>query len=522
MGTLGRRSFLGGAMAVAAGVATAGAAQAWPAPTREERRRAVVIGTGFGGGVAALRLGEAGVDTLVLERGQWWPTGPDKDTFTKLLLPDKRCGWFRPTPPITASPPTSLIPYAGVMEKATFDTIDLICGAGVGGGSLVYHGATWQPSAENFARVMPAGMDYDEMARVYYPRAAAMLGATPVPDDVLGHERYHMSKRFFELGAEAGFEQRRFPVTLDWDVVRRELRGELQPWVTVGEFTYGVNNGAKRSLDTTYLPKAIATGRVEVAALHEVTSIGRDAQGRWVTEANHISPYGAVLERVRITSDALVVAAGSLNTNRLLVTAKGRGDLPGLPDEIGQGWGNNGDRLFGLVGVNENLGTLQGGTICGGVVAWDSDDPVTLEPEPLPTPVEARLLPVFGMGIPEGRGQFVYNSLTGQARLNWPSDADARSREAIRAQVVRLQEKVGGVVVDLNAVDKVCAHLLGGAVLGKATDLFGRVHDHPGLYVTDSALMPGSTGAVNPSLTITAVAERCLDTIVRDDVGSVF
>jgi cholesterol oxidase len=60
------------------------------------------------------------------------------------------------------------------------------------------------------------------------------------------------------------------------------------------------------------------------------------------------------------------------------------------------------------------------------------------------------------------------------------------------------------------------AHPLGGAVLGKATDAYGRLHGHPGLYCLDGALMPGSTAAVNPALTIAAVVERCLDHIIDD------
>jgi len=65
-------------------------------------------------------------------------------------------------------------------------------------------------------------------------------------------------------------------------------------------------------------------------------------------------------------------------------------------------------------------------------------------------------------------------------------------------------------------------HPLGGATLGTACDNHGRVHGYPGLYVTDAALIPGSTGACNPSWTIAALVERCLDRIVADDVGPVF
>jgi len=529
---ISRRAVLGGALGAAALTAAGtGAAQASVespfvvrpgTPTRLERRRAVVVGSGFGGGVAALRLGQAGVDTLVLERGQWWPSAPNRDTFSRLLTPDHRSAWFRGTPPIIEGPPVALTPYAGVMERSSLGDLDLICGAGVGGTSLVYHGATWQPSEANFHRVMPAGIDYDEMSRTYYPRAAGVIGAQPIPDDVLNHPRYKMSKRMLELGREIGMTERRFDVTTDWDVVRRELRGEIKPWVSQGEFTYGMNNGAKLSVDRSYIRLAQATGHVEVAALHVVTSVERDKLGRWVTNALRISPYGVVLEQVVVVSDALFLAAGSLNTSRLLLTAKGRGDLPDLPDALGEDWGNNGDRIHALVGVNEDLGTLMGGPIAGGVIDWDSGHPVTLEPEPLPTPVEARTMVLFGMGIPDGRGRYRYSASTDSVRLDWSDSNDLAARTALRAKVAEIQKRVGGAIADLNVADRSIAHILGGAALGTVCDLFGRVHGHEGLYVTDSATIPGSTGAVNPSLTIAALAERSLERIVSQDVGSVF
>ena len=60
-------------------------------------------------------------------------------------------------------------------------------------------------------------------------------------------------------------------------------------------------------------------------------------------------------------------------------------------------------------------------------------------------------------------------------------------------------------------------HTLGGAVLGKACDLDGRVKRHPGLYVVDGALIEGATGLANPSFTIAALAERCMDRIIDRD-----
>ncbi|HEY0573853.1 MAG TPA: NAD(P)-binding protein [Pseudonocardia sp.] len=119
---MSRRAFLGGAAGAAVlglggtGVAAAstsdrGSSARWlgagllGASVTEERRRAVVIGSGFGGAVTALRLAKAGVPVLMLERGLRWPTGPNAETFPHMFSPDRRCSWLSPTPALGNVPP---------------------------------------------------------------------------------------------------------------------------------------------------------------------------------------------------------------------------------------------------------------------------------------------------------------------------------------------------------------------------------------------------------------------------------
>jgi cholesterol oxidase len=64
-------------------------------------------------------------------------------------------------------------------------------------------------------------------------------------------------------------------------------------------------------------------------------------------------------------------------------------------------------------------------------------------------------------------------------------------------------------------------HSLGGACMGSVCDLNGRVLGHKGLYVLDGALMPGTTAACNPSMTIAAIAEHAMDQIVKNDIGTI-
>jgi len=190
---ISRRRFLGGVAATtaAAGVAAAtgfsrvGATTApAPVPVVDENRRVVIIGSGFGGSVTALRLAQAGVPVLLLERGIRWPTGPNADTFSHMYSPDKRCAWLSTSPTLTSTPPAVFDRYTGVIDRVHGDGLDIICGAGVGGGSLVYHGMTLEPTEPLFAEVLPQ-LDYGPMHRTYYPRVAGMLRPATIPDDVL-------------------------------------------------------------------------------------------------------------------------------------------------------------------------------------------------------------------------------------------------------------------------------------------------------------------------------------------------
>ncbi len=121
---LNRRSFLGAtAVAGLAAISGTGIARAangssgrrTQVPLTREDHRVIVIGSGFGGGVAALRLAQAGVPVLVLERGRRWPTGPNADTFPSATAPDKRMLWHGSSPNLFGKP-VPFDPYVGLLE----------------------------------------------------------------------------------------------------------------------------------------------------------------------------------------------------------------------------------------------------------------------------------------------------------------------------------------------------------------------------------------------------------------------
>src|SRR5579875_3050576 len=111
---LSRRHFLGAAARIITGAAGAAGAGVFELTGRHDgvpvrpHYRAIVVGSGYGGGVSALRLGQAGVDTLILEKGRWWDTAdPDGKRFSRMVPADNRAGWF------TAVPPSLVPSYRG-------------------------------------------------------------------------------------------------------------------------------------------------------------------------------------------------------------------------------------------------------------------------------------------------------------------------------------------------------------------------------------------------------------------------
>ena len=128
---------------------------------------------------------------------------------------------------------------------------------------------------------------------------------------------------------------------------------------------------------------------------------------------------------------------------------------------------------------------------------------------------------LVGYGVSSGRGHFGYDSSMDQVRLHWPANGDSLIQDGSIDPTVRRIAGSGSVLTDTNALFPSTWHPLGGANMGAVCDLDGRVHGQRGLYVLDGALMPGTTAACNPSMTIAALAERALDNIVVDDIGSV-
>lgn len=518
---LTRRSFVTGAAGAGLALAQARPASAARIRTTREHHRVVVIGSGFGGGVAALRFAQAGVPVVVLERGIRWPAAPDVDTFPHVspnpASLDHRLSWLGS--PTFLPVPLPQRRYPGLLERVQGDHMAIMCAAGVGGGSLVYQGMSLQPSEAVFAATFPERLDYGRLDRVYYPRVASMLQLETAPDELIESPNYAASRVFAARARENGYAVSKVPMPVDWRFALRELRGEMAPSYTNGDCAMGVNNGGKHSVDVTYIRAAEATGRVQVLTLHQVTDVVETARG-WEIHVQRLDLGGEVVESKVFTAGTLVMAAGSANTTKLLMRAAELGTIRDLPGGLGTNWGSNADRIYLWTDLLERFGSPQGGPVIYASKAWadPANANTVIQASLPPIPLNDRATMLVGYGVSGGRGRFVWNGE--EAVLRWPREADAGIQRHIHGRVTRIAGPAS-VLLDTTALDTTTWHPLGGASMEIVCDLEGRVYGKRGLYVLDGALMPGTTAACNPSLTIAAIAERAMDHIVANDVGTV-
>lgn len=526
----GAAALLGAAGAAAGtGIAAAdpvwhGLFQSWvpeifaPLPDPPEHSPAIVIGSGFGAAVTALRLAEAGVANTVLERGSRWPNDPWREIFTGDDLPDGRGFWHRTSFSGITKVPMQFASFGGVLDCTEYPGIDVWRASCVGGGSVIFTGAMVAPERRFFDQVFGGTVDYGELDRVYYPRVRQMLRLNTLPSDLYGTAPFAHSRAWDDQVRRAGYQPQPNDSIFNWDILRNELAGSSRASATVARSNLGNSNGAKFDLNQNYLQYAQATGKSAVFPGHRVDSIAQETNGRYSVVVSKLAPTGEVLRTRTLTCDRLFLGAGSLGTSELLVRAQANITLPNLNEHIGDGWGTNGDVV--LARGASSLGGLGQGVPSVSRILDESAVPLTLESWYIPgIPFETGALASLGMVLDPTRARFGYNRAANAVGLTWSTQNRDEMVAAARAVDHKIAERADALVeygalgYDANAL--FTAHPLGGAVLGRATDNYGRVHGHPGLYVMDGAGIPGSTGTANPSLTITAIAERNIEAIIR-------
>ncbi len=525
---LSRRTFVKMSAYGTAAAALVGCGNSGP-----EQVENLIIGSGFGGSITAYRLGMAGHSSVLLERGRRWTIDhPGDDVFCDMGVgeADNRCAWLadrQPLPGIPAVGPR-FVHYTGVLEKILGDGINIVCAAGVGGGSLVYSGMMVQPPQDLFDEVFAGtGVTWADMDANYYPRARSMMGTpTQLPDDIFNHPRWIATHTYLAQADQAGYtnagmgrkKSDRLYCAFDWDGARLEINQQIPEQLMVGSYIFGLNSGAKGTLDKHYLGAAEAMGTTEVRPLHWAQRIIQRADG-WLVEYDIIDTAGTVLEQRQILARRLFVCAGTANTTGILLRAKAENTIEGLPDAIGQHFGNNGQHIMARKGVGVNTLSRQAGPACAMIFDYDARIGMENGPAPLPYTNDEQILISTGQGIPDTLGSITWDATMGKVVPHWTPDNDRTAHAAATDIINNLNTATMGTdaTTELQLNESITFHPLGGCVMGQATDSWGRVIGQHNLYVIDGSLIPGSTPCSNPFWTISANSERCIERIIAED-----
>ncbi|WP_455430914.1 GMC oxidoreductase [Streptomyces bottropensis] len=503
-------------------------------PGAVDNAPAIVIGSGYGAAVAALRLGQAGIRTLVLEMGRAWTTpGADGKIFCSTREPDERSMWFKTR---TEAPLATFLwldvvnqdisSYPGVLDRVRYANMSVFLGRGVGGGSLVNGSMAVTPLQSYFAEQFPT-VDTAEMYSTYFPRARSMLGVNTIDPAWFESTEWYRFSRVSRAHAEkAGLRTTFVPSVYDFGHMRREAAGTAPKSALAGEVIYGNNHG-KKSLDKTYLAAALGTGNVTIHTMERARGIRRLSDGTYVVTVDRIDDTGAVVETNEYGCTYLFLGAGSVGTTELLVRARAKGTLPALHASVGAGWGSNGNVMLGRANhLWDTVGANQSTMPVMGIDDWaNTANPVFAEIAPLPTGLEHWVSLYLAITKNPERASFTYDAASDSAKLGWSAAQSAVSSSMAKKLFDRINSANSTMYrYDLfGSSNKVFAddftyHPLGGCVLGRATDDYARVKGYSKLYITDGSLVPGSIG-VNPFVTITALAERTMARVLVEDTA---
>lgn len=476
----------------------------------------VVVGSGFGGSVAALRLTEKGYRVAVLEAGRRF--APEDFARTNWNL---RRYLFAPR-----------LGLRGIQRITWLDDLVVLSGAGVGGGSLVYANTLYEPLDPFFDDPQWARIaDWRRELAPHYDEVRAMLGAVETPFETPAEDVVR------EVARRFGVEHTLRPTTVAVDFDR---------CVQCGGCMVGCRHGAKNTLDRTYLRLAEAAGAT-IHAEREATALRR-RDGGWEVETQR--PGAWVRHRPELfRAREVVLAAGVLGTLELMLRSGVGGP------HVGELVRSNSEVVVGAAARGRAVDYSRGIAIGS---SFDLSDDTRIEP--VRYPKGSNLLGLFSTILVDGGGdvprpvrwlgQVVRHPvraleshiawrwsertvllLVMQARDNalrirrsgrrlrtdrggrppaptWLPEANAAARHA--ADVMGGLPGAGLNEVLLNR--PFTAHILGGAPIGATPDdgvldAWQRVWTEPGLHVVDGAAVSANLGT-NPSLTIAAQAER--------------
>ena len=495
----------------------------------------LVVGTGYGGAVTALRLTQAGHEVTMLEMGLDWENNPAAvKPFSNMGTPSNNSTWLSNT---TKAPffniTTFAEQYTGILDRWDFEHVKVYMGLGVGGGSLVNGGMSVTPKRPYFEEVFPH-LDSDAFYNEFFPLANTTLQVNVISNELYDNSEYYKFSRVGVAEAQnAGFQTVKVPNVYDFDYMHKEEYENAPPSAMAQEVIYGNNHG-KNSLEKTYIQQARATGLLTIHDLHQVDTIKQRVDGRYEVEISILSTDGTIVGYKKMITNRLFMAAGSLGTTKLLLKARKTGTLPNLDATIGEKWGNNGNIMAGRWSVNTIFNPIETGQNDGrgtgeqqatipvdGIDNWDDTTfPYFVEIAPFPTGIEGYASLYLLINRTPELGKLHYSKDNNYEIIpEWNETHNANMVTNAFNFLDRMIAANGGTytgVFDNGIGPDICYHPLGGCVIGHATDNYGRVNHHTGLYVMDGALVPGTIG-VNPYVTITALAEHNIQTILAED-----
>lgn len=508
---------------------------------------AVIVGSGYGGGVAASRLARMGLRPAVLEQGRHWRPG-DFPTTSKARLKTTRLTGRAPK----IGDPTGLY-YLSVGKGLT-----VFGASGLGGGSLINAGVVLRPDFQRLRNCgWPSAVLDDGLFRKGLDLAESMLGVAPAPEP----HRFAKYGGMRKLADAAGRTAQLPPMT----IAHRpglNVSGVTQYGCRYcGDCWSGCNVGAKNTVGITYIADAIDHGAT-VLCESRARSISKTETG-WEIVIDDLA-NGTTR---RILAPIVVLAAGTMGTVELLLRAQQNG-LP-LSERLGHNFSANGDDLMFADDFGDPVNAVatgfppqrpRGGSPVGPhsmslIDLSDENGPLWVHDGTMLTmmaalaPLEQLLQFRLGKALRlwrEGiygsdlaRSQILYivshDKADGRLRLHndhimvdWPGYSDAPERLRAEAKVKALIESIGGTfganpfAMTAFGGNRIIAHPLGGCGMGETAEdgvvaHDGRVFDpskgaqgfHDGLYVCDGAAVPSAIG-VSPLLTITALAERAM------------
>ena len=515
----------------------------------------VVIGSGYGGGVAASRLSRAGQSVCVIEKGKEFLTGSFPSRLPELRRELQLNGGKMRSGSRT-----------GLFDFRLGADIHVLVGCGLGGGSLINAGVALEPDSRVFADpAWPDEVRADGLLELGFERAAAMLRPS----------RYGRAAELTKYRALAaasaafGVPPVAAPVVVSFEDIVNPA-GVAQPACTLcGDCCSGCNVGAKNTVAMTYLPDAKAHG----ADIFTELSVSHLAKEEWGWRV-YFAPSDAKDAQASFVDAATVVlAAGTLGSTEILLRSRERGLE--LSDRLGEGFSANGDIIAFALGGTERVngvgvgfpskfvGDAIGACVAGQIElpdASDLDRSMILQEGVLPSAL-APLLPVFFIaggrllgaaqslikGVYQGPLSHLHTFFVvshdeaagrisldnGSAQIHWPGVGAEPVYARVDAALTKAAEAVGARYIKspLAATNMgtkpATAHPLGGCGMGQDAgegvvnhkcqvfDGKGRESTHSGLYVCDGSVIPRSIG-VNPLLTITALAERAMVHLARD------